>query len=160
MGAVQPDAGAGSDALGPYEAPDPSDGSTDREIRDLVLRAGYEATPSGHGWRMVVPLQLDRCQVVYAGYAGTEPGGRPIVSLVSICGPANERDTRILLKLNARMVEGHFAIRNLRGEEYFVVIHNLAASTASDADAKSLIARIAETADGLEDRLLRGRDIY
>ena len=60
---------------------------------------------------MVVPLELDRRQAVYVGHAGTDTEGCAILSLVSVCGPANERDTRILLKLNARSVEGHFAIK-------------------------------------------------
>ena len=109
---------------------------------------------------MVVPLQLDRHQAVYIGHAGTDPEGRPLLALVSVCGPANDRDARILLKLNARMVEGHFAIRVLRGEEYFVVIENLAADGVVRADAPGLVRRIAEIADGLEDRLSRGRDLY
>ena len=83
-----------------------------------------------------------------------------ILSLVSVCGPANDRDARILLKLNARSVEGHFAIRVLRGEEYFVVIENLPADSAARLDASGLVRRIAEAADGLEDRLSRGLDLY
>ena len=59
--------------------------------------------------------------------------------------------------MNARTVEGHHAIKLLRGEEYFVVTHNLAASSSAEADAHGLIRRIAEAADGLEDRLSRGR---
>jgi hypothetical protein len=105
-------------------------------------------------------LQLDRRQAVYVGHAGTDPEGRAIVALVSVCGPANERDSRILLKLNARSVEGHFAIKVLRGEEYFVVLQNLAAESVPNHDAAGLVRRIAEAADGLEDRLSRGRDLY
>lgn len=160
LGAVQPDADAGSEALGPYEAPDPADPDVERSLRDLVIRSGFESGPSGHGWQIVVPLGLDRKQAVYAGYAGIDPESRPILSLVSVCGPANERDPRILLKLNARKVEGHFAIKVLRGEEYFVVIQNLRAESVGRLDSRSLVARIAETADDLEDRLLRGRDLY
>lgn len=160
LGGVMPDAEAGNDALGPYEAPEPADPDTVRLIRELVARSGYEAGPSSHGWRMVVPLQLDRRQGVYVGYAGTDPEGRSILSLVSVCGPANDRDTRILLKLNARSVEGHFAIKVLRGEEYYVVIHNLACDALAQLDPSSIVRRIAEAADGLEDRLTRGLDIY
>ena len=80
--------------------------------------------------------------------------------MVSVCGPANDRDARKLLKLNALVVEGHFAIRVLRGEEYFVVIENLPADTADRLDPSGLVRRIAETADGLEDRLSRGLDLY
>src|SRR4051812_25640205 len=160
LGAVMPDAEAGFDALGPYEAPEPADPDTSRIIPALVARSGFDASPSGHGWRMVVPLQLDRRQAVYVGHAGTDPEGRSILSLVSVCGPANDRDTRILLKLNARSVEGHFAIKVLRGEEYYVVIENLPSESAAHLEAGGLVRRIAESADGLEDRLTRGRDIY
>jgi hypothetical protein len=97
---------------------------------------------------------------VYIGYAGVDPLGRSIITFVSICGTANDRDPRILLQLNARMVEGHFAIKILRGEEYFVVIQNMPAETASALDIASLINRIARTADSLEDRLTRGRDLF
>ena len=160
LGAVQADAGAGTDALGPYEAPEPDGPDTARLIREFVARSGFEASPSSHGWRMVVPLQLDRFQAVYLGYAGTDPEQRAILSFVSVCGPANDRDARILLKMNARSVEGHFAIKVLRGEEYFVVIENMPADTLDAFDAGGLVRRIAESADGLEDRLSRGRDLY
>ena len=160
LGSMQPDAGVGSDALGTYEAPEPSDPDTGRAIRDIVTHCGFPSTPSGHGWRVVVPLRLDRRQAVYVGFIGTDPEHRSILSLISICGPANDRDARILLKLNARIVEGHFAIKTLRGEEYFVVIQNIPTDQASKADAANLVRRIAEAADDLEDRLSRGRDLY
>ncbi len=160
LGAVQADAGAGTDALGTYETPGPYEPDIERLVRDLVARAGYETGPSSHGWRAIVPLELDRQQAVYIGYSGTDPEGRAILSLVSVCGPANDRHSHILLKMNARSVEGHFAIKVLRGEEYFIVIENLTADMAEQIDAGSLIRRIAEMADGLEDRLSRGKDLY
>lgn len=160
LGSAMPDAEAAAEALGPYEAPEPADPDTSRLLRDLAERTGFDAKPAGHGWRIDVPLHLDRRQAVYVGYAGTDLDQRPILSLVSVCGPANDRDARILLKLNARTVEGHFAIRVLRGEEYFVVIENMPADSAGQLDPSGLVRRIAETADGLEDRLSRGLDLY
>ena len=82
------------------------------------------------------------------------------MSLVSVCAPVDDRHSRNLLKMNSRLVEGHFAIKNLRGEDYFVVIENLAVDNADQVDAASLVRRVAETADGLEDRLSRGLDLY
>ena len=160
LGSMQPDAGVGSDALGTYEAPEPADPDTSRSIRDLVSRCGLASTPSGHGWRVIVPRPLDRRQAVYIGFVGTDHEQRPILSLISICGPATDRDARFLLKLNARIVEGHFAIKTLRGEEYFVVIQNIASDQAAKVDAANLVRRIAEAADDFEDRLSRGRDLY
>jgi hypothetical protein len=160
LGSAQPDSEAGSDALGTYEPPEPADPDVNRLIRELVKRSGFDSAPWGHGWRMVVPLELDRRQAVYVGYAGNDPECRAILSLVSVCGPANERDTRILLKLNARSVEGHFAIKVLLGEEYFVVIHNVTVTAVPGLEVTGLVRRMAEAADVLEDRLSRGRDLY
>ena len=160
LGGVQADAGVGAEALGTYEAPEPADPDVERLIRDFVARSGFDVVTSGHGWRVTVPSRLDRKQAVYIGPAGTDAEGLALLSLVSICGPANDRDCRLLLKLNARMTDGHFAIRVLRGEEYFVVIENLAVESATSLDPQTMIRRVAEMADGLEDRLSRGRDLY
>jgi hypothetical protein len=160
LGALQPDAEAGCDALEPYELPEPADPDVARLIAEFVKRTRHDANVSGRGWQIVVPLRLDRKQAVYVGPAGTDAECRAIMTLVSVCGPVNDRDCRTLLKLNARIVEGHFAVRVLRGEEYFVVIENLAVESVTSIDAQGLVRRVAEVADGLEDRLSRGRDIY
>src|SRR6476661_648033 len=144
LGSLQPDAEAASDALEPYEAPEPADPDVARLIIDFVKRTGLHANSSGRGWQIVVPMRLDRKQAVYVGPAGTDAEGRAILSLVSVCGPVNDRDCRSLLKLNARIVEGHFAIRVLRGEEYFVVIENLPADVLESIDAHALVRRVAE----------------
>ncbi len=161
LGVPRPDAAAGLDALGPYEPPDPfEDEHVESAIRLLITRNGLEATPFGAGWRVVVPLELDRHQAVYVGAAGTDSEGRSLLGLVSVCGPATDRDARTLLQLNARAAEGHFAIKTLRGEAYFVVVHNVVVEAAGLLDAASLVLRIARLADGLEDRLSRGRDLF
>jgi hypothetical protein len=160
LGSLQADAGAVSDAFEPYEVPEPADPDLARFVLEFVRASRHEGTPAGRGWQLVVPLRLDRKQAVYVGPAGTDSEGRALLGLVSVCGPVHERDCRALLKLNARIVEGHFAIRVLRGEEYFVVIENLALESLASLDAHRLVRRVAELADGLEDRLSRGADIY
>ena len=160
MGTAKPDVDAASEALGPYEPPDPNDPDPVRGIRLLAERSGYEVSPSGHGWRVMVPLPLDRRQAVYLGSGGVDRSGRAILELVSVCGPADDRASRRLLLMNAKSSDGHFAIKSLRGEEYFVVVHNLAVDLVEHLDAGSLIRGIAELADGLEDRLTRGLDLY
>jgi len=160
LGSLQADAEAGCDALEPYEVPEPADPDVARLIVEFVKRTQHDASASGRGWQIVVPMRLDRKQAVYVGPAGTDAEARAILSLISVCGPVHDRDCRSLLKLNARIVEGHFAIRVLRGEEYFVVMENLAVDALESIDAPGLVRRVAELADGLEDRLSRGKDIY
>lgn len=158
--AAEADAGAWIDLLGPHEVPEPADPDVSRLIRDFVSRAGCEAKPSGPNWRLDVLLPMGRKQAVFLGDAGIGRPGQTIVALVSISGTANDRDPRILLKLNARTVDGHFAIKVLRGEEYFVVVRNIPADALAALDAAQVVFRIAETADTLEDRLTRGRDLF
>lgn len=160
LGTAAADTDSGLEVIEPCEPPDLLDQPSQLALRDLARRCGHPTTPSGSGWRVVVPLQSDRKQAVYLALAGCDAEERPILALASVAGPANERDLRVLLRLNARAVEGHFAIRVLRGEEYFVVIHNVAADRADQIDAARLVRRVAEAADRLEDRLSRGRDVY
>jgi hypothetical protein len=160
LGRAEADTSIGFDAIDVYEAPDPSDDHAEEQLRDLIARTGCRATPTGRGWRVVVELPERRHQAVYLGHAGTDGDDQAILTLVSVCGPSSDRDLRTLLKLNARMVEGHFAVRTLRGEEYIVVIHNLRAEQVLRLDVERLVRRVAETADRLEEQLSRGRDLY
>lgn len=160
LGAAEPDAEAGLEALGLYEAPDWSDADLAPAVQEFMSRSGFDSAPCGHGWCVTVPLESGRRQAVYVGLTGTDGEGRALMSMVSVCGPANVRDARIVLMLNARTVESHFAIKVLRGEEYFVVVHNRPASEASEAEAGRLLERIARLADSLEARISGGRDLY
>ena len=160
LGSAEADAGAWVDALGPDDAPELLDPGVARMVREFVGRAGCDAKPSGANWRLDVLLPMGRKQAVFVGDAGVGSAGRMVVSLVSISGTATDRDPRILLKLNARTVDGHFAIKVLRGEEYFVVIRNLPVEALAATDAEAVVYRIAEAADNLEDRLTRGRDLF
>lgn len=160
LGAEAADVRAAADALDPYEIPEPADPDVARLIREFVDRTGCDAAPSGQGWRIVVPVRLGRKQAVYAGSAGTDAEGRVVLGLVSVCGPANARDCRTLLKMNARVAGGRFAIRVLRGEEYFVVAENVPVETAGSIDARRFVGNIATLADGLEDRLSHGVDLF
>lgn len=155
-----PDGDAWIDALESGETPAITEPGLDLHLLDLVKRSGYEIAAVRHGWRIVVPLPDGRKQSVYAGHAGTDSDKRPILGLISICGPANDRDPRRLLKFNASMADGHFAIKVLRGEEYFVVVDNFPAESVPSLDVQKTVRHIAETADGLERRLTGGLDVY
>lgn len=160
LGSIEPDADAGTDILCAFEAPGPSTIDVDRLLREVVARTGFPSSPARQGWRITVTLEDNRRQLVYLGHVGTDITRHPIVGFVSVCGPANDRDARILLKVNANAVHSHFAIRTLRGEEYFVVIRNVRAEDLPELDAAELVRGIAESADCMEGRLMRGKDLY
>lgn len=160
LGTLQADAGAGFDALGPYEPPEPTEVRGGAALRDFLSQTGYPAAPFGSGWRIVVPLPLDRRQAVYLGNASLGPESVPVIRLVSVCCPANERDARALLRLNAHLIEAHFAVKQLRGEEYFIVNANIPVAALGARSPRRLVERVAQEADGLEDRITRGRDLF
>jgi hypothetical protein len=160
LGTAEPDAEAAFDALGPYEAPEPSASDAKRLARKFAEAAGFRVSPAIHGWRCDVPLRHDRHQAVYVGPTAFGPESRIGVSLVSVCGPANARDALDLLMINTHAAEAHYAVKVLRGESYFIVVSNLVAELLPAIDPKELVNRIATLADGLEGRLTRGRDLF
>lgn len=160
LGSAEPDVEAAVDALGSYESLDPSNPDIRHAIKRFVDRCGLEARPAGPGWRVVLFPGKDRRQAVYIGSMGTDREGRPLIGLVSVCGPANQRDSGNLLKLNAMASEAHFATKTLRGEDYFVVVANLPTNLLDELDPSSLVQRIAVMADSLEEKLTRGRDLF
>ena len=146
---------------GRTEAPEPADLDMRVCAAGFGSAADFDSQPAGHGWRIDVPLHLDRRQAVYLGYAGVDVEGLRVArARLGVRAGQRPRTRGKLLKLNAHTVEGHFAIRVLRGEEYFVVIENLPADAVDRLDPSPIVRRIAVTADSLEDRLSRGKDLY
>ena len=132
-----------------------------RVIHDFAVRSGFELHRiPRHGYRLTVQLPNERHQAVYIGHIGADRENRPTIGLISVCGTVNDRDCRSLLKQNAITVDGHFAIKTLRGEDYFVYVLNITADYARIVDAHHLVRRIAETADQMEQRLSRGKDVF
>ena len=89
LGAAMPDAEAALDALGPFEAPEPTEVDAAAILRDFVARTGLPAVPARQGWRLQVDLRLNRHQAVYVGGAGGDHRGRTLLALVSVCGLTN-----------------------------------------------------------------------
>lgn len=160
LGSAEPDADAAFDALGPYEAPEPTAADSRRLARRMAEESGFRTSPAPNGWRCDVPLRLDRRQAVFVGPAALGPGSEAGVSLVSICAPANVRDALELLKFNTHATLAHYAVKVLRGESYFVLVANLTAPQLPTVEPRALVLGMAELADGLEGRLSRGRDLF
>ena len=104
-----------------------------------MARSGLEVVTSGHGWAYV-SSRLDRKQAVYIGRPAPMPTAWPCLAGVDLRAGQRPRLPH-LLKHNARMADGHFAIRVLRGEEYFVVIENLAVEAATAIDPQAMMPR-------------------
>ena len=161
LGAVLADAGAGIDALGPYEVPEPAD----PDVARLILRIRppgriRSRTPRARAGRLVVPLRLDRKQAVYLGPAGTDAEGRAIPRPWS---PSAGRSTTATAAPCSSSTPGSSRATSRSAS---CEARNTSSSSRTPCrdpptiDANGLIRRVAELADGLEERLSRGGDIY
>jgi hypothetical protein len=144
----------------PNESPEVAADATLERIRAIVLRSGHECTQTRVGYRLRVKLDGNRGQTVHVLFGGKDDSGDDLISFLSVCGAADERNARVLLKRNSRMLHGHFAIRTMNGQEYFVVQANQLAESADELKVKNTLAYLAQQADHIEAQLSKGRDLY
>ena len=148
-------------SLDPYEAPEPADPDIERLIREFValLRASTSCPPATAGGSRS-PRRLDRKQAVYVGPAGTDaerpPFARPGLGL-----RAGQRP-RLPDPAQAERADDRRPLRDPRppGRGVFRRHREPARRYLASVDPRRIVRRIAELADGLEDRLSRGRDLY
>jgi hypothetical protein len=147
-------------AVEPPAPPEEPNDQTVALVAQLAEGCGRPAEPTQFGFRVQVPVANDRLQSVHVGFGGKDDEGRDLVTLLSVCGKVDDRTAHVLMKRNARMVEGQFAIRTLGGEEYFVVVANRVAGRPGLEDIGDLISKLAREADLVESQLTAGADVY
>ncbi|MFM2097098.1 MAG: hypothetical protein RIS70_4222 [Planctomycetota bacterium] len=125
-------------------------------VRSVAQSSGWSVTESGDRWDVVVPIGTLRKQVVHIDFGGKDPQGHAVLSYVSICGPMNEKNATALLKLNAQVVHGAFAVQSSDSGDLVVIQANQLADTATALDVSRVVASIAFQADQAEERLMGG----
>ena len=163
LSCTQPAAGEAADDAGsrdPNPSPETPHEETTALLERVVGRSGYEFKRTTAGYRVVVPLGDDRRQRVHVLFNGRDDDGHDIISFLSICGPADEVHAMNLLRFNGKLTYGSFAVRTIRGREYFVVTANQLAVTADAEEIAKQLFEVARRADAVEAKLSGGRDIY
>jgi hypothetical protein len=82
--------------------------------------------------------------------------GHPLISYASVCGPSTPENTLQLLKFNAQMVMGAFAVQSTPSGDVVVVCASQLAATSTALDVSRTITAIAWQADKVEERLGEG----
>ncbi|MFZ5440555.1 MAG: hypothetical protein ACOZQL_11140 [Myxococcota bacterium] len=149
---VVPAAGAAAFAdLAPAAAPPAAD---PREVvRSVVQSAGYTLDESGPLWQVIVPLSATRKQAVRIDFGQKDSSGNPVVAFWSVCGPSVERNAMALLRYNANMLLGAFALRQVGQTEMVVLQATELAEMMSALDVSRLLSAIAWQADQVEQKL-------
>ncbi len=132
-----------------------------RRIRDLdtLVRqsvAGLNCFIQGHRdtFRLIVPLHGERLQEVIVEVA-EGPKQDPILSVFSVCAPADPAYFQDALRLNSQLTYGSISVHDVLGSPMFVMSRTFALDTVHSDDLRSAIIEIAKRSDKIEKQLTR-----
>jgi hypothetical protein len=137
------------ETLSRYEgAEEPAD-VTNARLMELALEKGVAQYSEEEQDRYVVQLPLagGGVQEVTVVFGGTDHEGGEIVIVYSDCGKAREEHYEGVLRRNLRMPYGAIALRDIRGEPYFVMFNTILRHALSPIELRKSIFTIGERAN-------------
>jgi serine/threonine-protein kinase len=132
-----------------------------RDIESLLNDAFGDGKPvrwtrSGERYRLDISLPKGRGQVVFVEPSSHGAAERLLV-ISSICGNADAAYFEHALRLNAEMLHGSLALKEIDGVPKFVVIDTYPRSTVDAEEVRRSVLEVASRADAVE-QLLAGID--
>ena len=126
-------------------------------LRDLAAacdkRPARVVEPYNDGYLVTVHLDAARSQRVHIMPYETRDGRR-IIRIYSSCGPATPEAMAWLLRSNAKLTHGAFAVLTPKdGPEQMVLLNNLLRQDANPETVKMSVKQIAFYSDQLEQRI-------
>jgi serine/threonine-protein kinase len=109
-------------------------------------------------YRVLFQLPGDRLQEVYVEPAEGKRGER-LLSVFSVCGPADPRHFEFALRVNAKLTFGSLSIREVNGQPMFVMTRTFARDHVCASEVRSALQEIARRADRIEQQL-NDADLY
>lgn len=122
-------------------------------VRSVAQSSNWKLEESGDQFAVTVPIGSLRKQTVVVNFANKDNAGHSIISFLSPCGPASEKNAMLLLKFNMQTVHGAFAVQQTPAGEMIVMIANMLADTATSLDITRVITAVAWQADQAEEKL-------
>jgi serine/threonine-protein kinase len=129
-----------------------------RDIEGLVRESveGLDCFIQGHRdtFRLIVPLPDDRLQEVIVE-ASEGANQDPVLSVFSVCGPADPAYYQYALRLNSQLTYGSISVHDVLGSPMFVMSRTFALDTIRPEDLRGAILEIARRSDHIEKKLTR-----
>jgi hypothetical protein len=123
-------------------------------VRQVANAAGWTLRESDPQWEVVIPLGPLRKQTVRVRFDRSDAEGQSLISLTTSCGPATEQNAMTLLRFNASMAHGAFAVESTAAGEMLVIQANHLADTADVLELTRTMAALAWQADQVEAKLV------
>ncbi len=101
---------------------------------------------------MIVPVPGDRLQEVYIEVIEGRHKER-LLTVFSVCAPAEPDNYEFALKLNARLAYGSLSIREVNDASMFVMTRTYSRAHVAAADIRAAVLEIARRGDWVEQQL-------
>ncbi len=150
----------GGDELAPNPNPEVMQAETEALLKRVAHESGFDHKETAAGHRITVSLGGDRKQRVHVTFNGHDDEGHDIISFLSICGEFDAKHVESLMRANAKLLYGAFAVRTIKGKDYFVMTSNQLAETADLQEIRKILFEVARRADGVEERISGGKDVF
>ncbi len=129
-----------------------------REVEALVRECveGLNCFIQGHRntFRIIVPLPGNRLQEVVVE-ASKAPNEAPILTVFSVCAPADPAYFQDALRLNSQLTYGSISVHDVLGSPMFVMSRTFSLDTVHADDLRGAILEIARRSDRIEKQLTR-----
>lgn len=123
-------------------------------LRRVGKQLGWKISESDSGWTLTISLGPLRKQDVHVDFSGIDEAGHRLVSIWSTCGVVDASNAMALLRYNAQIVHGAFAVNSVDGAEQLVIRGNLLADTADLLELTRTITAVAWQADQAEQQMV------
>ena len=122
-------------------------------LRQVGKQLGWSISESGSEWTLSLSLGPLRKQDVHVDFSGIDEAGHRLVSIWSTCGVIEPSMALTLLRYNAQIVHGAFAVNSIDGSDVLVIRGNLLADTADLLELTRTITAVAWQANQAEQQL-------
>ncbi len=131
---------------------------TESLIRESVEGIDCYLQGTHDHFRIFFRLPADRLQEVYAEVSQS-PTGERLMSIFSVCGPADPKNYEFALRLNDSLSYGSLSVRNVGGQPMFVMTRTFARDSVCSSDVRAALLEIARRSDRVEQQLTNA-DLY
>lgn len=123
-------------------------------LRTVGKQLGWNITEAGGEWLLKVSLGPLRKQDVHIDFTGIDEAGHRLVCIWSTCGVVEPAHAMALLRYNAQIIHGAFAVNSSEGSDVLVIRGNLLADTADLLELTRTITAVAWQANQAEQQLV------
>lgn len=130
------------------------DSQSTAEIQEMIRNAagqtGWTIAESAQQWKLTLALGPLTKQDVHVDFSGTDEAGHRIVSIWATCGELDVANALALLRHNAQIIHGAFAVIRAEGADVLVIRGNLLADTADPLELTRTITAVAWQANQID----------